>query len=65
MSKPLDATGRTFGYLKAIRSTGEKSGTSYIWEFECLLCGKIVEKRLNSVTSGSIVSCGCYKKQKP
>lgn len=61
MSKPLDITGKTFGNLKAIRSTGEKSGTSYIWEFECLLCGKITKKRLSSVTSGKVVSCGCYK----
>lgn len=61
MSVKRDITGQTFNYLKAIKCTGEKSGTSYIWEFECLLCGKIINARIGQVTNGAIKSCGCLK----
>lgn len=63
MGKKVDATGKIYGNLKAIRNTGEKYKGTYIWEFECLLCGKHVEKRLSQVKSGQITSCGCQKEK--
>lgn len=59
MGKKLEIEGRTFGHLKAIRNTGEKQGTTYLWEFECLLCGKKIVTRASFVLYGSITSCGC------
>lgn len=63
MGKKVDATGKIYGNLKAIRNTGEKYKGTYIWEFECLLCGKHVKKRLSQVKSGQITSCGCQKEK--
>lgn len=61
MPPKKDITGRIFGYLKAIRCTGEKECGSYLWEFECTLCGKHIIKRIGQVTNGQIKSCGCCK----
>lgn len=61
MPPKKDITGQVFGYLRAIRCTGEKQCGSYLWEFECTLCGKHTIKRIGQVTSGQIKSCGCYK----
>lgn len=61
MAPKRDITNQIFGNLKAIKCTGKKEHGSYIWEFECLLCGKIVERRIGVVTSGGCISCGCWK----
>lgn len=61
MAKKKDITSMVFGNLKAVKCTGQKNNGSYLWEFECLLCGKKVVKRINTVTSGAAVSCGCKK----
>lgn len=63
VSPKKDITDQTFGFLKAIQQTMDKENGSYIWEFECLLCGKHVNYRIGRVTSGEVVSCGCYKNQ--
>ena len=61
MRQKKDIMSQTFGYLKVIRCTDKKYRGSYIWEFECQLCGKRIEQRIGQVTSGQIVSCGCYR----
>ena len=63
MGARRDITGQTFGHLKAVRCTGEKIGGSYVWEFECLLCGRHIFQRIGRVTSGEVVSCGCYREE--
>lgn len=61
MAPKKDISGQTYGYLKAIRCTGDKKNRSYLWEFECILCGKHIIRRIGLVTGGEIISCGCYK----
>lgn len=61
MAPKKDISGQTYGYLKAIRCTGDKKNGSYLWEFECILCGKHIIRRIGLVTGGEIISCGCYK----
>ncbi len=61
MPSRKDISGQIFGLLKAIQCTGEKECGSYLWEFECTLCGKHLVRRIGLVTGGQIVSCGCYK----
>lgn len=61
MGKKLDIKGQVFGNLKAIRDTGEKYRGRYIWEFECLLCGKKIKATAASVKHGDRKSCGCTK----
>lgn len=55
MGKKLDITGETYGYAKAIRNTGKQYHGSYIWEFECTLCGKRFEAKIRDVRYGSII----------
>lgn len=59
MGKKLDITGKTFNNLRAIKNTGEKYQGAYIWEFECLLCGKKIKATAKSVVHGDRKSCGC------
>jgi hypothetical protein len=56
--KPLDLTGQKFGMLTAVRSTGEKLRSSYLWEFRCD-CGNLVVRSGPAVKFGMIKSCGC------
>lgn len=60
MAPKKDISGHTYGYLKAVRCTGEKENGSYLWEFECT-CGNHIVRRIGLVTGGKIVSCGCHK----
>ena len=63
MGKKLDITGETYGYAKAIRNTGKQYHGSYIWEFECTLCGKRFEAKIRDVRYGSVKSCGCWHRK--
>lgn len=63
MGTKLDITGEVYGYAKAIRNTGEKYRGSYIWECECLLCGKKFTAKIRNIREGSVKSCGCLTKR--
>lgn len=60
--KRLDHTDKVYNYLKGIRDTGKlgRNGDT-IWEWKCLRCGKVTEKRAVNVVSGRTKSCGCLK----
>jgi hypothetical protein len=58
-----DLTGQRFGRLTVLGLSEEKFGHNPIY-WRCLCsCGKIVEVRGGSLTSGHTVSCGCFQKE--
>lgn len=57
-----DITGMTFGYLTAIKPTGEKKRGDFVWHFQCK-CGKEVELPATRVLNGNTTSCGCLQAQ--
>ena len=58
-----DITDQTFGRLKAIRPTEERTDSgSVIWELECE-CGNKVYKTVNELKTGRVMSCGCLYKE--
>lgn len=60
--KQLDLTGKTYGYLTAIKATDKKaSNGSIIWECKCK-CGNITHVTAGQLTQGRIKSCGCLRK---
>jgi len=61
MPKRRGISGQIFNNIKVIRATGDKYRGSYIWEVECLLCGRRFTARIGQITHGSIKSCGCVK----
>ena len=61
MPVALDLTGKQFGYLKAIKKAESRSGKTY-WLCECQLCGTLKEVQTCHLTTGKIISCGCYAK---
>lgn len=58
-----DYTGMRFGKLTALRNTGEKKNRGFVWEWLCD-CGNVHKALPQHVTSGSTISCGCYRKKK-
>jgi hypothetical protein len=63
-----DIAGLKFGRLIALRQIGHRKfpggGAHAVWECRCD-CGAITEKLVNSLVSGHIKSCGCYKRDNP
>ena len=58
-----DITGQKFGRLTAIRPTRkDEKRRTYFW-YCCCECGKTLEIRLESLTTGNTKSCGCYNKE--
>lgn len=57
MNKRKDISGKTFGYLTAIRFHHSDGKHTY-WEFKCR-CGNIVVKRTDHLNE-TFPSCGCY-----
>lgn len=58
-----DITGRRFGRLVAIEHTGYTDRGQSIWRFQCD-CGNIYEAQSAPVVYGSVISCGCYNREK-
>ena len=62
MSKIIDETGNTYGYLKVLeRAKNDSSGRAQ-WKCECK-CGNIIEVKGTSLRMGITKSCGCYQKE--
>jgi hypothetical protein len=59
--KPKDITGRKNGMLTAIRPTGQKKGTLYVWVWKCGYCGKEIEYTNYEVFHNNRTSCGCKR----
>lgn len=53
-----DLTGKEYGYLTPIESTGEKERNDYIWRCRCR-CGKEVRLPATRLLTGNTLSCGC------
>jgi len=57
--KPADITGRTYGYLTALKFVrNSKEPGVFIWLFKCI-CGNEVEKKSRNAVKGDVKSCGC------
>src|SRR4051812_45468159 len=62
MSRLIDLTGKTFGYLTVIQK-GETGPTGQTrWECACR-CGKPVTVDGYRLRNGKTKSCGCYRKE--
>lgn len=59
MAYAKDLKGQVFYNMKAIRRVGTDKHRHPIYLFECLLCGRKVEKVANEVKRGKCKSCGC------
>jgi hypothetical protein len=51
-------SGKTLGFLTILEKTDKRYGTSIIWKCQCI-CGKIVEKQIESLKRNKARSCGC------
>ena len=60
--QPAVLEGSRYGRLTAIRPTEQRSAKAIIWECLCD-CGKTVQVRATSLTSGHTTSCGCVKQE--
>ena len=58
MGKFVDLSGQEFGRLTIIKRSGDKSGRT-AWLCKCE-CGTEKEIRGSHITTGKIVSCGCF-----
>ncbi len=67
MAMPKDITGMRFGYLTAVRPTGESTRKGIVWLVHCERCGKFSEKISTNIvrpqTGGPPKSCGCVHKE--
>lgn len=63
MSRTSDLTGRRFGKLTVLASTGEQEDRYWIWRCRCD-CGKEIVVNTKRLTRGTISDCGCMKKIK-
>lgn len=59
----IDLTGQRFGRLAAIKPTGERKGTAFVWQCLCD-CGKEHFVNSNNLRTGHVKSCGCLRKEK-
>ena len=58
-----DIKGQRFGRLVAIEHIGYVRQGQAIWRFQCD-CGKIYEAVSAPVVKGTVVSCGCYNRER-
>jgi hypothetical protein len=58
----VDITGQRFGKLVAIKPVGRQSG-KIVWEFLCD-CGSTTQYMSWMPRTGSVVSCGCWRKRR-
>jgi len=63
MSKQVDLTGKTFGYLK-VKNLKEVKHTHAFWNCECTYCGKDTVVRGTDLNTGKSTRClGCYSRR--
>ena len=63
MGRPArDLTGQTFGRLKVLRSTDSRDNCNVVWKCKCE-CGTVLNLPGRTLTQGSNVSCGCYRRE--
>lgn len=61
MSRLIDLTGQTFGYLTVIKNIPLEGRTTYSkWLCKCV-CGETKEVRGSHLKNGLTRSCGCKK----
>ena len=58
-----DISNQKFGKLTAIKSLNSDICGRKIWEFKCE-CGVVKKITGIHVINGSVISCGCYNKEK-
>lgn len=63
MSKVIDETGKTYGYLTVLGRAKSTKGGSAKWHCQCK-CGNFVDVIGGSLRSGKTKSCGCYQRQR-
>lgn len=63
MAEFIDLTGKKFGRLTVLLSTGENRRGHAVWMCKCD-CGKIIEVRSDYLRKGDTKSCGCLQREK-
>lgn len=61
-SRALDLTGKRFGRLTALETTGKRRKSSVIWHCRCE-CGGEIECESENLTRGKVRSCGCLQSE--
>ena len=61
MAQLIDLTNKKFGRLTVLSKGTSKNRHTY-WKCKCE-CGKIKTIRTDGLTSGLVVSCGCYMRE--
>ena len=59
----FDLKGKTFGRLTVLRKQKKRKGTDIAWLCRCQ-CGEKTSVRTKNLTSLTIQSCGCYKRER-
>lgn len=66
--KHIDLTGKHYGRLTVLSRTENKLGSSWIWNCICDPkyggCGNDYTAPTNHLNAGTIISCGCQRKEK-
>lgn len=64
--RSMARVGKTFGSLKILRVyLGKEAPKRRIW-CECLcVCGVKIQKRMDAVITGRVLSCGCFGRSRP
>lgn len=57
-----DLTGKSFGRLTVLELDKDRRGNTCYWLCECE-CGAVKSVRSEKLIKGSVVSCGCYRKE--
>lgn len=53
--------GRTFGCLTVVGQADDERNGATRWDCRCV-CGRTVTVRGSNLTSGAVLSCGCYRR---
>jgi hypothetical protein len=56
-----DITGKAYGKLTVVQYLRQSKHRHSIWECKCE-CGNFTEKTINSLNSGKVKSCSCYRR---
>ena len=62
MRKPLDLTGKRFGFLTVLHSSGSNKQGNSMWFCACD-CGNSIVANSQNLKNGHTKSCGCWKSE--
>lgn len=61
MTRRLDLTNQTFGYIRVLEQTDRRDGSNIVYRCLCSACGKECYMSTRSLRSAGSKSCGCMR----